>query len=181
MHRRIVRTLLLVAFAFAAPASLRAQTVEQPDGLPAEAREWLTEIQQIHAQLTQLQERALQDPALAARQDSLGGHIRTAMEAIDPTLPQRMGRIEEMEAQAAAAEAENNEAKLMELRAEAQQIEQQFFSAQQQALQQPDLAAEISAFQTALEAKILETDPEAPRLLARFQELEQKLAEVAGR
>jgi hypothetical protein len=31
-------------------------------------------------------------------------------------------------------------------------------------------------FQSLLQQKILETDPEAPALMARFQELEQKLS-----
>lgn len=180
MIRTAAGIVLLVAAALAAPGAVAAQLPGTPGDVPAEAREWLAEIQQIHTQLTELQERALEDPDLAARRDSLGNHIRVAMESIDPSLPESMSRMEEMEQQAAQAEALSDEAKLKELRTEAQLIEQRFLSAQQQALQRPDLAAEISAFQTALEAKILATDPEAPRLLARFQELEEKLTGLAN-
>lgn len=180
MIRSTARLILIAVAALAAPGALQAQAPAVPENVPPEIAGWLAEIQELHIQLTTLQEKALQDPALAAQRDSLGNHIRVAMESIDPSLPESMERIEAMEAQAAAAEAASDDAKLTELRAEAQQIEQQFLSVQQRALQQPELAAEISAFQSALEARILETDPEAPRLLERFQELEQKLAEAAS-
>lgn len=184
MTRSAVRTLFLAFVVLAAtPLALKAQSPEPtqqlPTEVPSDAGEWLAEIQEIHERLSTLQERALQDPELAARQDSLGNHIRVAMETIDPSLAESMSRIEEMERQAAEAEARNDEAKLTELRAEAQRIEEQFVSAQQQALQRPDLAAEFLEFQTLLEQKILAADPEAPRLLARFQELNEKLATLA--
>jgi hypothetical protein len=172
---------VLAAAALAAlPGALSAQNAAAPpaaapEGVPAEATQWLAEMQQLHLRLSQLQERALQDPELSARQDSLGMRIRLAMESIDPALPQQMGRIEEMEGQAAAAEARSDQAALQQLNAEAQQIQQQFLAAQQKALQQPELAAELTAFQTLLEQKILAVDPAAPQLLARFQELERKL------
>jgi hypothetical protein len=183
---RLHTGLLLVAAAAVAvlPAAASAQAPVMPPPAGADvdpqAAQWLSEIQQIHQRLSQLQEKALQDPALSAQRDSLGVHIRVAMETIDPALPQRMDRIAQMDGEAAAAEARKDDAALTQLRAEAQQIERQFLSAQQQALQQPALAAEVEAFQTQLEQKILATDPEAPQLLARFQELERKLAEAAG-
>jgi hypothetical protein len=179
MIRNAARSVLLGLAFLAAPAALSAQEPAAP-ALPPEANAWLAEIQQIHVQLSELQAKALEDPELAARRDSLGTHIRVAMETIDPSLSQSMSRIEEMEQQAAAAEAQSDQAKLTQLRAEAKRIEQQFLSAQEQALQRPELAAEVSAFQTLLEERILATSPDAPRLLARFQELEEKLAEVAN-
>src|SRR5690606_5971917 len=164
----------------AAPALLSAQEAgtAAPEGpaLPAEATAWLTEIQQIHVQLAELQEQALQDPELAARRDSLGTHIRVAMEEIDPSLNESMTRIQAMEEQAAQAQGRGDEQTLAQLRAEAQLIEQQFLSVQEQALQKPELAEEVNSFQTALQERILATSPEAPRLLARLQELEQKLS-----
>lgn len=174
--------LVLAAAAVAAlpcAASAQAPTATPPaaqPSVPSEAGAWLQEIQQLHGRLTELQAKALEDPELSARQDSLGNHIKAAMETIDPTLPRTMERIQEMERQAAEAESQNDEAVLTALRGEAQQIEQKFFAAQQQALQRPDLAAEMLEFQSLLEKKILETDPEAPALIARFQELEAKLA-----
>lgn len=177
-RRSLVRLVTIAAVAI--PGALSAQEAPAaPQELTPEVQAWLAELQQLHVQLTELQEKALQDPQLAAQRDSLGAHIRAEMESIDPELPAKMSRIPQMEAEAAAAEAQNDETKLAALRTEAQQIEQQFLSAQQQALQKPELAAELSAFQSALEARILQADPEAPKLMARFQELEEKLAKAA--
>lgn len=185
MIHTALRTAFFALAIVALPAGLQAQATEEaspvPEGLPPEATAWLTEIQQIHVQLSQLQEVALQDPELAARRDSLGEHIRVAMEEIDPSLSENMTRIQEMEEQAAQAQARSDDATLTQLRAEAQLIEQQFLSVQDQALQQPQLAAELSTFQTLLQEKILTASPDAPRLLARFQELEEKLGELANR
>lgn len=184
MNRSIVRTVLFALALAVVPALGSAQQAGGPEApgseaLPPEADAWLTEIQQIHVQLAQLQEQALQDPELAALQDSLGNHIRVAMEAIDPALPESMTRIQQMEEQAAQAQARSDAATLEQLRAEARLIEQQFLSVQEQALQQPALAAELSTFQTRLQEKILAASPDAPRLLARFQELEQKLTALS--
>ena len=163
------------------PSTLRAQEAAAPPAdASAEANQWLAEIQQLHTRLSELQEKALQDPALRARQDTLGNHIRAAMEAIDPSLSASLNRIQQMDAEATQAEAQNDEAKLNALSAEAQMLEQKFLTAQQKALERPELAAELTAFQTALQDRILAVDPAAPELLARFQELEQKLAAVMG-
>lgn len=184
IRNRTGKLALVVAVLATLPSALLAQG--QPEvaplpveGIPPEASAWIQEIQEIHARLTELQERALADPELSAQRDTLGNHIKVAMETLDPTLLTKMGRIEEMEQQASEAHARNDEATLNRLRAEAEQIEEQFFTVQQIALQQPALAAEVSAFQTVLEQRIRATDPDAPRLLARFQELEEKLSGLA--
>lgn len=182
MYRITFRSFLFALFGLALPLVATAQTAGAGDQLPPQVREWLTELESIHAQLAQLQEQALRDPALAARQDSLGTQMRSAMEAVDPTLADVMGRIPEMEAEAADAEAQGDNAKLVELSAEAQEIEQRFMAAQNQALEQsPELVAEVMDFQSTLQARILESDPRAPELLSRMQELERMLTEVAQR
>jgi hypothetical protein len=57
------------------------------------------------------------------------------------------------------------------------QIELRFRAAQQQALQaQPQLATQMQNFQTSLEAKMAQMDPGAEQLIARFQELQTRLA-----
>jgi len=136
------------------------------------------EIQQLHGQLEEIQKKALADPALSQAQQDLGTKIREAMEAIDPQLEQSMTRIQALETEAMAAQQQGNQARLQEIGAEAQQIQQKFIATQQLALQQPELAARLEGFQDQLEKKMLEVDPAAERLMARFQELEQKLAAV---
>lgn len=182
MHRIATRSLLFTFLALAFPLLAAAQSPTPGAELPPEVRGWLNELESIHAQLAQLQEQALRDPALAARQDALGTQMRSAMEAVDPSLAEAMDRIPAMEAEAATAEAQGDDAKLVKLSAEAQEIEQRFVAAQNQALEQsPELVAEVMDFQSTLQARILESDPRAPELLSRMQELEQMLTEIAQR
>lgn len=153
-----------------------------PEGPSAELQGWLIELQQLHGRLEAIQAQALADPTLSAQQEELGTSIRAAMEAIDPALPQSMTRIQALESEAATAQQAGDQARLEQIGAEAQQIQAQFLNAQQQALQKPELAAQVEAFQVTLEAKMKEVDPEAEQLIARFQELEQKLsAAMQGR
>lgn len=181
MRRIAIRSLLLVTFLpLAFPLLAVAQAPAGHAELPPEVRGWLSELDSIHTQLAQLQQQVLRDPELSARQDALGARMRDAMEAVDPTLAEAMNRIPDMEAEAAEAEARGNDARLVELSAEAQQIEQRFMSAQNQALEQsPELVAEVMDFQSTLQARILESDPRAEQLLSRMQELEQMLTETA--
>lgn len=182
MYRSAFRPLLFTLLGLTFPLVGAAQAPASGDQLPPQVREWLTELESIHAQLAQLQEQALRDPELAARQDSLGIQMRSAMEAVDPSLADAMGRIPEMEAEAATAEAQGDNARLVELSTEAHEIEQRFMAAQNQALEQrPELVAEVMDFQSTLQARILESDPRAPELLSRMQELERMLTEVAQR
>lgn len=178
---RIKRGLLPALLLAILPGALMAQEplptpAPAPQGPPEELQVWLTELQQLHGRLEAIQQQALTDPSLSAAQEELGANIRAAMESIDPELEQGMTRIQALETEAAAAQQTGNQARLQEIGAEAQQIQQRFLSAQQQALQQPALAAQIEAFQDRLEARMREVDPSAEQLIARFQELEQKLS-----
>lgn len=173
----IKRALLPALLLAVLPGALAAQEpAPAPQGPPAELQGWLTELQQLHGRLEAIQKQALADPSLGAAQAELGANIRAAMEAIDPGLEQGMTRIQALEGEAAAAQQAGDQARLQAIGAEAQQIQAKFLNAQQQALQQPALAAQVEAFQDTLEAKMKEVDPEAETLIARFQELEQKLS-----
>lgn len=172
---------LLTALLFLGGAgTAAAQATPGIDALPPEVRGWLTELNQIHEELSALQARALADPSLSAMQESVGEQMRVAMEEIDPSLAESLDRIPAMEVEAQQAESRGDQERLEALSAEAQRIEQRFMSAQNQAMQtRPNLVAEVLAFQEALQERMLETDPEAPRLIARMQELEEKLTTAA--
>ncbi|HUE95134.1 MAG TPA: hypothetical protein VMN39_00655 [Longimicrobiaceae bacterium] len=146
----------------------------------AEIGAWLNEMQQVHQQLERLQQRALADPELSVVQEELGEEIRTAMGTADPTLGQQLDRIGALEAEVAAAQQSGNEETLRTLMMEAQQIQQRFMAIQQQVLEQPPIAAKVSAFQTRLESKMVELDPTAGDLIERFRELEHMLDEAIG-
>lgn len=160
-------------FALVVPAGLSAQEAAPTN---TQIQEWFVEMQELHGRLGALQTRALQDPQLHAEQEALGVSIKTAMEKFDPRLQQSLARMQSLESEAVAAEQAGDEAKIEELEAEAQAIQEQFLLAQQHALQDSAIASRVQSFQTKLERKMSQLDPQAEALIARFQELEMKLA-----
>jgi predicted nucleic acid-binding Zn-ribbon protein len=178
ISRALLPALLLAVLPTAALAQQPAPAAPQEP--PQEVQAWLVEMQQLHGRLEGIQEKAMADPTLSEEQQALGTSIREAMMQVDPALEQSMTRMQALEAEAAAAQQQGDQAKLQQIGMEAQQIQQRFVSAQQQALQQPELSAKVEAFQDRLEQKMREVDPEAEKLIARFQELEEKLAAAMG-
>lgn len=184
MTTTFLRIAPLALSLLAAPAVLVAQEpapaptseLEADSAATARIQSWLGEIQQINGRLQALQQQALEDPTLSSEQEALGDRIRAAMAEADPTLEASMERVESLQAEAAAAQQQGNTARLEELGAEVRRIEAQFMEAQQQALSIPELSADLESFQARLEAKIVEIDAEAPQLIARFQELQERLA-----
>lgn len=177
--KRLAVGLMFTLAAFGTAGSVAAQGLV-PDPLPPEVRGWLTELDSIHQELSALQARALADPSLLAMQESVGEQMRVAMEEIDPTLAESLDRIPEMEVEAQAAESAGDQQRLEALGSEAQRIEQRFMAVQNQAMEtRPGLVAGVLAFQTALQERMLEADPQAPQLIARMQELEEKLTSAA--
>ena len=167
--------------AVAAPAVLVAQSGTEPAQAPAqqEMDAVFLEFQQVHMQLEDIQNQALQDPQLNATQTEIGSEIRAAMEAQDPTMPDRIARMTTLETEAHAAQQSGDNARLEELVTEAQSIEQHLLALQQSVLQEPAMAARIADFQTQLERKMAEVNPETQALIARFRELESRLAAVS--
>jgi hypothetical protein len=169
-------TLFIALAALMLPSGLAAQQQEPAAPEQEQVQSWMAELQQVHGKLESIQQKAIQDPQLQAAQEALGERVKAAIEKADPTLAQSMARAEALEKEAVAAQEAGDQAKLQELGAEAQQIQAQFMAAQQKAFAQPELAARMEAFQASLEEKMVAIDPAAEPLIARFQELQQKLA-----
>jgi hypothetical protein len=146
----------------------------------AEAQAWLSELQVLNAKLEALQARALQDPQLVAAQQSLGGSIKAAMNRIDPTLEQSLARGKQLQQQALAARQRGDQATLGRLAGEMQNIQHRFFSVQQQVVQEPTLAARLHTFQDRVQKKMTTLDPNAPKMIARFGQLQTMLAQAQG-
>lgn len=188
----IKRAFLASAIAFVLPAAATAQapgaghdhaagSAHAHEGIDREeVGVWMTELQQVHEQLEGLQQQALQDPAINAAQEELGEEIRVAMAEADPTLDEQLARMATLESEATTAQQTGDVQTLQTLMGEAQQIQQRFISVQQQVLGQPQIAGKVANFQTQLESKMLELDPEAEALITRFRELETKLNEAMG-
>jgi hypothetical protein len=182
VRNQIKRSLIPLFIFMVVPIALAAQQPDPavPPQLPAEAQELITEIQQIQAQLQPIQMEALQDSELMSAQEAFGARIQAAMIEMEPATTERLARLEALAAEAQAAEASQDEEKFGQIMVEGQQLEQQLQATQEQALQQPEVAAELDTLQTALVRKIIEVDPSAEQLLERLDELDTRLAMLLG-
>ena len=178
-----LRIAVALATALAAlPGTLAAQqrTAAEARAVAADVQAWFGELEELHTRLETLQARALDDPQVGAAQEELGDSIRATMERIDPSVAGAITRMDAMEEEATAARQRGDEARLQELGAEAERIQRAFVAAHERALQQPEIAAQVSAFQQRLQRKMLELDPATERILSRFRELETRLAAEAS-
>jgi hypothetical protein len=180
--RRSHRTPLLASLALAlAPAALAAQEptqqpAELPAQLPPEVQEWVMEIQQIQSALASVQDQALrQDPGLQEEQERLSAAVQDAMLEIDPGIPEEAERMEALFQEAQAAQEAADPDRILQISVEAQEIQQRFRQAQNQALQHPDIAPRLDAFQTRLQERMVEIDPEVAGRLERLDELERQV------
>jgi chromosome segregation ATPase len=181
---QVGRTGLLLLALAALPAAAGAQ--QNPQATPPadpqleqQVRGLMEQAQGLHERLEEIQAQALQDPQLRAAQEALGESIKTAMERIDPTLEHAVVRGQTLQTELAAAHRAGDQAKIARTEEQLQRIEQQFFAAQMQAIQQPELASRWQAFQTQLQNRMKRLDPEADDLIARFQEIQMQLMAMA--
>ena len=178
--RQSFRSTLLGLALVLLPGALQAQAApEAALRNAAEVESWFGELDELHGQLEEIQTRALADPQIGAAQNELGARIKLAMERLDPALQKGLTRMDAMEAEVTAARRRGDAATLQQLGAEAEQIQRRFVTAQERTLQQPEIASLVAAFQQKLERKMLELSPQSERLVARFRELEAKLASQA--
>ena len=177
MTRRFLRTALVWLVWLAAPAGLLAQQ-GGAQNIPPEAQELLTEMQQVQQQLQPIQQQALQDPEVQAAQQDLATRVQAAMVEVDPATSDRIARLQVLMGEAQAAQAEQDEEAMAGIVAEAQGIERQLQAAQAEAVQRPDIAPRVEAFQDQLARKMAEVDPQAESLMERARELEARLTEL---
>lgn len=176
------RALLALILTAGSPGLIAAQQADPPAAVPGqlELEAIFAEFQRVHMQLEGIQNEALRDPQLSAAQQELGTTIQSAMENVDPTMKERMARAMVLEAEAHAAQQTGDAERLEELVSEVETIELHFMRVQQQVVAEPAIAAKIMAFQTDLERKMIELNPEALDLINRFRELESVLQSATG-
>lgn len=180
---RPMRNLMAVLALLIVPAGLTAQQQQmappQPE-LPEEVQAWISEIEQLQAQLAPVQQEALQDEEIQAQQEALGAEVEAAMQAIDPELAILGDRMDQLQAEAEAAQEEGDMEKLQGLSQEAGQIQQRFQAVQGQVLERPEIAEKVESFQDNLQSKMVEIEPEAAVMLERFEELASRIEEAMG-
>lgn len=171
--RRIAAGLAVAAAVV--PAAASAQANEQP---PPQVREWIAEMQQIQMQIMPVQQQAMQDTALQEEQAAVTAAVREAIVEADPAMEAKLDRMDELMVEARAAQAAQDQEKLVELTQEAQTLQPEIASAQADALDRPDVEAKVLAFRDKLQARMVEIDPETKPLLERLQELDRLIGEA---
>jgi chromosome segregation ATPase len=175
MTRRL-RTLSVAIVLGSFTPALQAQQTP-----PEQMEEWRAELQRIRTQLQPLQNEALQDEAVRSEQEDVMGVVREAIVESDPTMGEKLDRMESIMAEAQAAQAERDQETLQELTAEAQTLQPQITEAQQEALGKPDVMERVDAFREKLYARMLEIDPESEPLINRMKLLDQRIrGETSG-
>lgn len=128
----------------------------------------MLEMQEIQRQLEPVQQRALEDEALAGRLEALSTRIDTAMREEDGELVER---IEGFQGRLAAAEQAGDQAGVQALMSEVPALQRDAEALQLAVLERPDIRAEVEAFEAAHRARMIELEPEVEPLLDRVDEL----------
>lgn len=140
--------------------------------LDPEMMQRMMEVQEIQQRLGPIEQEAMQDPELTAQLESIQQQVETAMRAEDEELFDRM---DELEAEFTEAQEAENQERIQEISQEAQGMQMQLQEIQQRVLEDPELQAEIDAFEEARRARMIEIDPEAGELMDRIDEIMDEL------
>jgi hypothetical protein len=174
-----MRSRLLLCFpalaSFLVVGGSAAQEPKSPSEL--DSHRWSAEYQDITRQLSEIEAKALQNPALQHANEILGAQMTAALERADPLLPAALQRIPAMEAEARRAEQRGDYGALRMLGEEIRAIEARYRKAQASALRSQELADRVQLFQELLQNEMRRVEPAADSLLTRFQQLHIRLAE----
>lgn len=172
------RIALLAAAALVLPAAARAQagtTPAQPAApAAAPAASPAAEIAQLQQKIGQLQQQALADPSLKAATDSFNAVVSAAMARVDPQAPAKIARAQAIPGEVAAARTANDNAKLNQLAAEANDLQTYFTQLRPRAMQDPAVQTARQAYLARVLAKMKEIDPNTQQYVDRLTELSQQ-------
>lgn len=140
-----------------------------------QARAWVQELQQIQTKLKPAHDKAMQDPKLRATRQALDAEVEAHIRASEPKL---VARAQAIDKAGLAAHKAGDAAKVQQLATEARQIAMELVNAQRSALRSPVLAKKAAAFQKGLEVKMIQVDPAAEPLIARYKQVGEKLQAV---
>jgi hypothetical protein len=152
---------------------------EQAAPMPGQGQEMdpetmalMSEVQELQQRLQPIQEEAMQDQELNVQLQDLQQRVETAMRQEAPELLDRMDGLEE---DFMAAQADGDQERVQEIAMEAQGVEMEIQAVQSQVLEQPELQESLDAFQAAQRERMNEIDPEAGAMLDRLEEIYAEL------
>lgn len=184
--RRLVRGSALAATAALLTAGMATAQVPLPgagqqEQLPDSVTALLMEVQSLQERLGGIQQQALQeDTALQQKQAVLQDRIEEAMKTVDPQVETATERLEALQQEAQAAQAAQDTVTLMNMMEEAQQLQVRLQSAQEAAMEQPEVVGAMEAFRADLLVAMKKVEPETDELVERFESLVAKLQAASG-
>lgn len=137
--------------------------------------EVMTELQTIGQALGRIRDRAIVQPDMAARQEALDTRMQDAMEEAAPGSGERRVRYDSLIVAYEAAQESGDQEAVQSIGLELQGLQLDLGQAQQEALADPEIRAEIEAFREDLFARMREMDPAADSLFDRGDELNAEL------
>lgn len=170
---RIALTAVAAMACVLVPAAASAQ--QQPAPPSPEVQQLLVEKQQLETRLGEIQEQALEDETLREQQTTLTNTVRGAMIEADPTMQQKLERIEAIMDEARTAQTAGDVERIAALTAEAETLQPEIREAQARALAIPEIEQQVDAFQLALRTRMEELDPEASQLFDRLEEVTRQI------
>ncbi len=154
------------------------QRAAAPTPAQQQAQGWYMELQGIQMQLGPAIAQAMRDPKIQAAQRALGAAIQAALNKADPGLAALEPRMKALEAAAAKAQQAGDGAKLQKLMQDAAPIQQRLMRAQQVVFNQPAVMSRANAFESQLQAKLIQIDPKNGPLIQRSKQLQTQLQRV---
>ncbi|MDQ3521390.1 MAG: penicillin-binding transpeptidase domain-containing protein, partial [Gemmatimonadota bacterium] len=171
-------TLLLPLGLAAQQRPVAQQRAAAPTPAQQQAQGWYMELQGIQMQLGPAIAQAMRDPKIQAAQQALGAAIQAALNKADPGLAALEPRMKALEAEAAKAQQAGDRAKLQKLMQDAAPIQQRLMRAQQVVFNQPAVMSRANAFESQLQAKLIQVDPKNGPLIQRSKQLQTQLQRV---
>jgi tRNA(Glu) U13 pseudouridine synthase TruD len=182
-HTMLMAAALALAPALAAqrPVSARVPSAPtSPGATRSEIRAWIGELQQIGARLQAAQDRVMAaDPALRGEQQALAQALHDAIDHADPGLKPLAARAQALQAEAERAGQAGDQARVVALMREADQIQRRFIAARERALSNPALTRRIEAYEARLRTRLATQEPQLDALLSRSTDLQLRLSRVA--
>ena len=186
MFRRALALVLVSTCAFAGLAAAQAPSPEVPSvggmspGMPPNMPPEQMERFQLSQKLQALQQRALEDPAIAKKQRATLDRVEAAIIAHDKSLEPAVKRVREIEMEMKAAQKAADVAKAQTLMQEVGTLMQKLMPAQQAVMGNPELVAAMKSFEKEVEAKMNELDPTANEMIMKLQAMARPQMRLPG-
>ena len=177
---RLIYGGVAAALLIAAPAAAQEPQAPQPSEEaapavpedPAAIQQQLLEIQQ---RLALAEQKVMADPEIQAMQTKLQARVEEEVKKIDPKFDDKVERLTQIQASVLEAQQANDDEKVQALLTEGQALQQELEVAQNKAIEEKAVAAQIEEFQKKVHAKMVEIEPETEALVKRANVLVTKL------